>query len=139
MATLINHYNDAYNLPVSSTTPKDLNTFFKGKAGCYTDTGGLYFGCVEEYSESIKYQTEYFNITKKITRNDLIIRATQDILDGYPVILFISNSSHFILAIGKCGDKFIVSDPGTSNLKKVLYDPRGSRALKGIRRFKYAD
>ncbi|MBU4446024.1 MAG: fibronectin type III domain-containing protein, partial [Elusimicrobia bacterium] len=135
LATVINYYRDAYNLPISSTTPKNLNTFLKEKAGCYTDKGGVNFKCVKEYGNNIRFKERMD--TPKIVRDDLIKTTTEDINEGLPVILKISKSIHFILAIGICEDKFIVSDPGISNPEVVLYDPKGARPLVGIRRFKY--
>jgi len=68
------------------------------------------------------------------SRDELINVIRGEIEQKSPVILQIDNPRHFVLAIGKCNEKIIVSDPEG---KIYLYDPNGNRPLLGIRRFKY--
>jgi hypothetical protein len=98
------------------------------------EKGNVNFNCINAYSNSLEYlekaDVEEFGIIS------LINKVIEDINHGIPVILKISNPAHFVLAIGRCGNKFVISDP--SGIVE-LYDPYGARALLGIRRFKYVE
>jgi len=140
LATLINYYKDKYNLPISSTTPKDLNNWLSEnyspkKEACFDKNGNLNFYCINSYTNG---KVEFLGFMDIIdyNREQLINQTNNDINAGLPVILKISNPIHYILVIGKCGVGFIVSDPEG---KISIYDPRGNRSIIGIRRFKYVE
>jgi len=141
LATLINFYKETHDLAVSSTTPLLLNVFLGNNVAsgtnCYSKQGAVSFECVKKYSSNIKFNEK--SDIEEIELADLVKAATEDVHKGAPVILKISNPTHFVLAIGKCGNKFIVSDPGSSASENILYNPEGPRPLIGIRRFKYSE
>ena len=72
------------------------------------------------------------NCNPIVTRSDLIEDINTDLSNSNPVIIRVPG--HFVLVIGKCGAKYVVSDPGSSHTG--LYDPNGDRKLIGIRQFK---
>ena len=139
LATLINYYRDAYDLPISSVTPRYLNRFLESSrdTGCYSDKGGVNFECVRVYSPNIRLKKAM--MVPGAARTDVISAAKKDLSKKIPVILQISNPTHFVLATGECGGSFIVSDPGSSDSGDIKYNPLGSRALIGIRRFEYVE
>jgi len=62
LATLINYYKNTYNLPISSTNPKELNVFLSSHTYndelCYNKMGKINFSCIEVY-------TKFLNIKGK--------------------------------------------------------------------------
>ena len=144
LATVINYYKEAYNLPVSSTTPSTLNTYLNDNKGYgigKKNKGAVWFTKVLSFSNSylgfsgatnICRNTAKIKCRKEVTRNDLIEIINKDLSNNNPVIIRVYG--HFMLVIGKCGSKYIVSDSGSSHTG--LYDPNGNRKLIGIRQFK---
>ena len=142
-ATVINYYKEAYSLPISSTTPFALNTYLKDNSGYGTGKyrGAVLFSEVLNISDSPDSYVDFLgkiNICTnrkckpKVTRNDLIKTINKDLSNNNPVIIRVYG--HFMLVIGKCGAKYIVSDPGSGHTG--LYDPNGNRKLIGIRQFR---
>ncbi|MCG2726404.1 MAG: fibronectin type III domain-containing protein, partial [Elusimicrobia bacterium] len=167
MATLVNYYADVHpELKISTTNPKDLNS--KLKPAGFDKGHNLSFEAVsfEEISKgNIVYNNEKssnYNLpltassVEKIGQfldNELLIEKRPGMVRIYRS-KFVYNpktnknekkeGKHFMLVIGKCGDKYIVSDPGSggrilfgineinvsSDWKKDTFGP-----IDGIRRF----
>jgi len=142
LATVNNYYRNTYSLPIASTTPRALNTYLQDNNGYSTgedDKGAVRFNKVKSFSGS---HIDYLGATSVctseedcaaiVTRDDLIKAINKDLAVNNPVIIRVPG--HFMLVVGKCGAKYIVSDPGS--IHTVLYDPNGDRKLIGIRQFK---
>ncbi|HBB67656.1 MAG TPA: hypothetical protein DEQ38_03420 [Elusimicrobia bacterium] len=133
LATLINYYRDAYNLPISSATPLSLNKYLGDNAG-YVGKGSVKFDSVSDFSgQNIGYLGYKTDGEYGVTRATLIKDIDQDILASRPVIIRVSG--HFMLVTGKCGSRYVVSDSGASVSGNILYDPNGTKPLLGIRQF----
>lgn len=142
LATVNNYYRDAYSLSITSTTPLTLNTYLSDNNGYSAkkkELGAVVFDKIENLSNSrIGYLgatticTDAKSCPRIVTRNDLIGAVNANLSNNNPVIIRVPG--HFMLAVGKCGDKYVVSDPGSN--QTALYDPNGSRKLIGIRQFK---
>jgi hypothetical protein len=146
LATLVNYYgkytmepNSPYEFEL--TNPSKLNLYLKNNTGYSTEKdtiGDVIFDRVKDYTG---YYLDYIggmdvcedniNCKKIITIDNLIGLINRDLYKGRPIIIKVSG--HFMVIIGKCGSKYIVSDPQG---KFELYDPLGPKKLIGIRRFK---
>jgi hypothetical protein len=130
LTTLINHYRDAYNLPISSATPAILNKYLNDNSGY--DNGAVWFESIAPFSNNyVTFLGAKNEGVNGITRPQLIKDIDKDILENKPVIIRVPG--HFLLVTGKCGSKYIVSDPAPISGGNVLYDPNGLRPLKGTR------
>ncbi|HOI41509.1 MAG TPA: hypothetical protein PK523_01060 [Elusimicrobiales bacterium] len=137
LATLINHYKDAYSLPISSATPAILNSYMNENSG-YDKGGSVFFNKVADWSNNrIVYVRPKIDIGQLVngartTRDDLMRLVKTEVMAKRPVIVRIS-SGHFLLVVGLCGDDYIVSDPGSG--WRYRYNPIGALKLIGVRRF----
>jgi len=165
LATLVNHYSSIYpELQISSTNPKDLNT--KLKTDGFGVTHDVDFGKVSSTkisnSKLVYISTSSKNYALPIT-NASVIEITLSLMNYLskkePIIVRVYRSKlvyisaqnayvkkewrHFMLVVGKCGDKFIVSDPGSQTRQtigvsdSVVIDPATEDTIgpiDGIRR-----
>jgi len=138
LATLINHYRNAYDLPIAPVTPEGLNGYLNSNAG-YDDDGSVFFNKVADWSNNrLVYVEPKIDIgqlvdSTRITRSALMHLVETEILSKRPVVIRIA-SGHFMLVVGLCEGNYIVSDPGTA--RRYMYDPMGTSKLVGVRRFK---
>ena len=143
LANLVDFYKKTYNLPIASSTPVSLNAFLARNNGYGADgktMGNVFFDKVKAFSNlyvGLSGMTDVCVPSPKkrclggTSKNDLIALVDKSLAANDPVVIYIPG--HFILAVGKCGDKYVVSDPGAK--QNVLYDPNGDRGIIGIRQF----
>lgn len=139
LATLINYYINEYDLNVATTNPLSLNKYMKENS-YYTSEGKVKWSVVQKVSNnqiSFVKMVDISTITPVVTTENLIKEINEDLFNKKPVVLKIKGfnaPSHFVLAVGKCGTRYIISDPGSS--QRFLYDPYDKNySLLGIRRF----
>ena len=165
MATLINYYAVKYpESSISSTTPVGLNRALGvlGKKG-FDSEGGVQLAAIKLVSKDKFVYDEQNKIdispsTSASARTTALAgSADLDFLSPYPnPVIFrfrrtklvhgkLLTWSHFVLAVGKCGNKYILSDPG--GVFPELVDPNGiivrdsatqdtAGPLTGVRRFR---
>lgn len=137
LATLINYYSIAFpGLGVSTTTPKQLNDVLEGQTNPkgFDSNHDIKFDMVESssvsngkitYSQRTDYEYPLSPVSVKKMRK--VIDA--EINKGSPVIIVVRRSdsseteewTHFMLVVGKCGSKYIVSDP--ASFSETSIDP----------------
>jgi hypothetical protein len=84
--------------------------------------------------------TESSDVDELNTQADLIEKANRELLNSRPVIFRVRHltsngySTHFVLGIGKCGNNYIIADPGDSN-REVFTPTDPAFTLQGIRLF----
>lgn len=132
MADVINYYRDNYGLSYASTTPRDLNQYLRDNSS-YRE-GNVRFDDVEDYSvgQSRRLCYQGRRDLSDTPHQTLLEQIDRDLERGNPVILRVtstSNPAHFVVAIGKCGAVYLVSDPG-SDRSRI---PAGQ--ITGIRQF----
>jgi hypothetical protein len=144
---LINYYAREYpELNISVTNPGMLNEYLKKNKG-YDDKKDVNFKRIFEYTNGkVEYnENESCNLRERCkTVDDIINKISLELNSKRPVILRLSNdkgSAHFVLAVGKCGNRYIIADPAGG--KERLYDPNSvyyvgakSYRLRGVRIFR---
>jgi hypothetical protein len=136
LATLIIYYANTYpELHISTTNPGDLNTYLRRLPipDGYNDDNDVNFSAIERYSNRRAIFVEGYDVGRYHTEEVLLTMADDMILIGEPLIFRIGG--HFVLVIGKCGDKYIIADPAGG--VERLYDPNdlNDREFEGIRIF----
>lgn len=137
LANLINYYARGYpELNISVTNPGMLNEYLNKNKG-YDDKKDVNFKRIFEYTNGkVSYKARY-DLKDSIKRNDIVNLLNNEILNKRPVIAVIKKEDgkfHYILVTGKCGDKYIISDPAGG--KERLYDPNEvNYSLVGLRVF----
>jgi hypothetical protein len=123
----------------SSTTPRELNNYFIDNDGYSVELdceGCINWGAENIYSGGKIINTE-LALLPKVTFQYLRQEMDKDLQTKKPVLIYIrrpDNSPHFILAVGKCGEKYVVANP---NSDAELYDPLDPQnPMKGIVRYK---
>jgi len=164
MATTINYYANTYpDLKLSTTTPSDLNVKLKDlNEGGYDINGQVNFKAIEKISANqIEYdgKVEISSTSLPDIRNAVFETVNSSLKQENPVILKLQHvtkrknktsfGTHFVLAIGLCKNKYVISDPGNV-LQSTLLDPNEIIVLNattgntigpvvGIRRYKKAE
>ncbi|MEK7383254.1 MAG: hypothetical protein AAB262_08200 [Elusimicrobiota bacterium] len=167
MAMLINYYAETFPaLGVLSTTPAGLNLALgaMGKDG-FGSKGDIKWKAIELVSgKNIKHdeETDFIDISASASASNrttaLAGSADPDLLSSQPgPVIFrfqrtkltvsgeLKKWNHFVLAVGKCGGKYVLADPG--GVFQSLVDPnevivRDSATqdtagpLTGVRRFR---
>ncbi|NLI10039.1 MAG: hypothetical protein GX447_04725 [Elusimicrobia bacterium] len=140
LATLINYYSE-YDNTISSTTPKELNEYLTGLGRRGYERGNVKWNSIETFSNNkIRFVDliDVSTVSPVVTISDLMEKIDDELLSKRPVVLRIrgyESPTHFILAVGKCNERYVISDPG-SNIR-ILYNPNGTEhSLLGIRRFR---
>jgi len=135
LATLLNYYILKYNINVSTVNPLKLNSYSSEKR-YFTNSGIIKWNVVKSITNNLKL-LELIDIDDNNNVDFLINKIDEDLLYRKPVILVIkgfNSPTHFVLAIGRCKENYIISDPGSS--ERLLYNPRDKHyQLLGIRRF----
>jgi hypothetical protein len=137
LSTLINHYAEILpGLEISTTNPQKLNDVLETKMNPkgFDFNHDIDFMLVKSTSVSngkIKYiqQMDYAYPLTDISIQKMRALIDKDIRNGSPVIVAVRRSNetetqkwkHFMLIVGKCGVKYIVSDP--ASMVGVLFDP----------------
>lgn len=158
MATLINYY--ARNFPelnISATNPKDLNDILENRLNPkgYNSNHDIDFTYIKSKSISngkIIYlqRKDYSYPLSESSIQEIHALIDEDLTNNLPVIIVVRRTNeneteewkHFMLVVGKCRDKYIISDP--ASLVEELFDIKERIKLKnksfigpviGIRRF----
>ncbi len=143
MATAINYYANTYpDLGLSTTTPADLNGKLKklGREG-YDLMGETKFTAIKIISNAQIVNDPSINISSSSplnARNVALESVRSNLKNGNPVIIKLQHvtkrnnktsfGTHFVLAIGLCENKYIISDPGNV-LQTTLLDPNETVVL----------
>ncbi len=135
LATLINYYSASIYPGIPRTNPLDLNTYLlelPGDRG-YTANNDVNFTAIGRYTSGRVSFVDRYDVGPSNSEEALLDTADGLIRSGIPLIFRVSG--HFLLVTGKCGDKFIVSDPA-GGLER-LYDPdsQTEREFEGLRVF----
>ncbi|MEW5950743.1 MAG: hypothetical protein AB1637_02505 [Elusimicrobiota bacterium] len=140
LATLINYYANTYpELNISTTNPGALNDYLRGLTipQGYNKRNEINFGVVRQYSNgTIKYVGRYD--VGNYTQAYLLGQANLELLSGRPVIFRIfrkDNRYHFIVAVGKCGDSYIIADPA-GGIERLYNPGETDYIFSGIRIFR---
>ena len=141
LATVINYFVSSANLSISSTTPFALNSWLSKNKGYDMVKGGegsVVFAKIRTYSQgNIEFAgrkdicSDLTACDPVITTEDLTGDIDTELKNERPVIVRVPG--HFMVITGRCQDKYIVSDPGSTHTG--LYNPKGDRPLVGIRLF----
>jgi len=131
----VNYYNAHLSNIIPRTNPGELNTYllelpnYEG----YTRASVVVFDVVYKYSKKLVFYLGRYNVGELYSKNDLLAMADAAIVNGSPIIFRIGG--HFVLAVGKCGNSYIIADPIGG--KERLYNPddRNDREFLGIRVF----
>ncbi len=147
LATLSNYYAANISTSIPTTNPGILNTYLREMPGVtgYNASNDVQFSAIGIFSSStVRYiRDESASVWEEgITRQILIDRTNREILAGRPVIFQIRRlrsdgtfGPHFIVAVGKCGNNYIISDPIGG--EERLYNPtEPNTRLIGIRVFR---
>ncbi len=133
MATLINYYNANVYSGIPRTDPGDLNTYLRGLPGGYNGRNDVNFDAIYRYSSGRTSFVGRYDVDDPYSRESLLDMADGLIRSGIPLILRISG--HFVLAIGKCGDSFVVADPAGGIERLYNPDNTNDREFEGLRVF----
>jgi len=141
LATLNNYYRFYFNTLIPETNPGELNNYLIEIGTNGYRNGDLNWLAINKFSNGHIIFRDLMDEDEINTIDDLIKYAGEEIINRRPVIFKINRvvagktSTHFVLAIGKCGDKYIISDPGSNS--RIIFSPRDPFfRLTGIRRFK---
>ncbi|MBU4444290.1 hypothetical protein KJ656_04295, partial [bacterium] len=142
LATLVNYYSETFpELNISMTNPKILNDIVEHQI--VPKTNGFYnhdikFTVIESTNVSnaqiiLNGTYNYSPPLNSITKSELRNIIDSDLNENLPIIVRVYRSwinpntnnkeewHHFVLIVGKCGDKYIMSDPGSNT--RVLLNP----------------
>jgi len=135
LATLINYYNSNVYSGIPRTNPGDLNTYLRGLPvpDGYDNKNDVNFYAIERYTNNRVSFVDRYDVGISNSEEALLDTADGLIRSGIPLIFRVRG--HFLLVVGKCGDKFIVSDPAGG--QERLYDPDNpdEREFEGLRVF----
>ena len=134
VATLVNYYRDTFGLSVSSFTPETLNARMNSD-GLYRGLGDVDWKVIENASAKQIRFSGNIDVEEGAEPSRFLPIADTDILAGRPVVFRVLSdifTDHFVVAVGKCGKKYLVADPGSS---PVIWDPENG-PIFGIRRFR---
>lgn len=142
LATLSNYYRATVSTAIPATDPARLNTYLEETGGYQNGTVVVWSGINQFSGTRINYIRDGSGDVNVLnTQTELLSRADTDILRRKPVVFRIRHrwpdghiSSHFIVAVGKCGDEYLISDPGDNT--RIRFNPNDPDFLfVGIRRF----
>jgi len=135
LSNLINYYSQTFpELNIPLTNPKELNDKLKGIKG-FDEEHNIYWEKINAYEIS-KGHILYISIPNSYSIGELNKLIDEELQKGLPVIVEVYRSwinpqtskkekwGHFMLVLGKCGDNYIVSDPGSK--KRILFNPNDS-------------
>jgi len=134
----VNNFYTAISTAIPTTNPGALNTYLisLGTAGYQGGTAVNWPGIQRCTGNHIHYvQAGSGDINVNNTQASLLATADNDLLQGRPVIFHVTHPTyHFVVAIGKCGNNYLISDPG--NQSHYEFDPNDPTfTFVGIRRF----
>jgi len=135
LATLINYYSANIYSGIPRTNPGDLNTYLRGLPGSrgYTTNNDVNFDAMGRYTNNRVSFVDRYDVGIYNSEEALLDTADGLIRSGIPLIFRVRG--HFLLVIGKCGDKFIVSDPAGGQEKLYNPDDSNEREFEGLRVF----
>jgi hypothetical protein len=134
----LNNFYTTVSTAIPTTNPGTLNDFLirLGTAG-YQGGTAVNWPAIQRYTGNhVRYvQNRSGEIDNNNTEAALLTTADSDILNGRPVIFHVRHPrSHFVVAIGKCGGSYLISDPGDQT--HYQFDPNDPNfTFTGIRRF----
>jgi hypothetical protein len=146
LATVVNYYATHISTSIPTRNPGQLNTYLREMPGVtgYDANNNVQPSAITSISSgSINYiRNESGNISRNRTIQVLLNRMDSEVLDSRPVMLQINRlhpdgtyTPHYIVAVGKCGDRYIIADP-IGGVER-LYSPTDPAAsLLGIRVFR---
>ena len=135
LGTLINYYSDNVHTTIPRTNPGQLNTYLRELPNYqgYNVDNDVDFNAIESYSNGLAFYIGRYDVGKYHSEETLLTMANDMILMGEPIMLRIGG--HFVLAIGKCGDSYIVADPIGGVERLYNPDDLNDREFSGIRLF----
>ncbi|MBU4445325.1 Ig-like domain-containing protein, partial [bacterium] len=135
LATLINYYSDNVHATIPRTNPGQLNIYLRGLPNYqgYNVDNDVDFNAIEEYSNGLAFYIDRYDVDDPYSREALLTMADDMILTGSPIMFRIGG--HFVLAIGKCGDSYIIADPIGGVERLYNPDNLNDREFSGIRIF----
>ncbi len=140
LATLNNFYRTTTSSAIPQTDPAALNQSLRNLNG-YAAGGRIDWTRISQASNGGVRFVGMRNVGANTSRQQLQADIDQDLLSGRPVVIRVlrtrtngTQGEHFVLAIGRCGNEYVISDPGSGT--RNSFDPADPNfTLTGIRRF----
>ena len=133
IATLNNYFRAAHSLSIPLTNPGDLNTLMVNR-GYFSGLGDVDWGVIGKITgQQVRYLGKR-DVELQDQPSVFLAEADTDIAAGRPVVFRVLTdafSDHFITAVGKCGTKYLVANPGAEARE---WDP-AIEPIFGTRRF----
>ena len=141
VANMLNFYNTV-STSIARTSPDLLNTAMIQQNG-YNANDDIRWDQVDRFAAGNLIQVDSPDVDQHHSQADIIRLLDADLALGRPVILrgehppVGSGRLHFMLAIGKCQDRYIVADPNSPTGIR-LYEPNETLLpLRGVRRYEF--
>lgn len=140
VANLINFYAET-DTSIVRTNPLILNQLFIS-SNVYDAADDIQWGRIPSVIGNIRL-VGVMNVGAKYSRTDLVNVINEYLFERLPVILYTRRSTgrdHFMLAVGRCGDRYIVVDPSPPAGENAVrrYDPYDNDLLlMGVRLYEH--
>jgi hypothetical protein len=140
LATLNNFYRTTVSTAIPQTDPAALNQSLRNLNG-YAVGGRIDWTRISQASNGGVRFVSTRNIGPNTSRQQLEADVDRDLLAGRPVVIRVlrtrangTQGEHFVLAVGRCGGEYVISDPGSAT--RSSFNPADPNfTLTGIRRF----